>query len=54
MYSTCGGVSGYTIFIIGEGSWGSRGKQLSIMDLLGIGAFSRKREDEIRAYFASL
>lgn len=43
-----------TFEIIDEGSWGSRGTQLSIMDLLGVGAFSKEREDEIRSYFASL
>ena len=43
-----------TFEITDEGSWGSRGKQLSIMDLLGVGAFSKEREDEIRSYFTSL
>ena len=34
--------------IIDEGSWGSRGTSLSILDLLGSGSFSKERESEIR------
>ena len=37
--------------IIDEGSWGSRGTSLSILDLLGSGSFSKERESEIRKYF---
>lgn len=35
--------------VIGEGSWGSRGGSLSILDLLDTGAFSIQRAADIRA-----
>jgi hypothetical protein len=35
--------------VIGEGSWGSRGGALSILDLLDTGAFTARRAADIRA-----
>jgi hypothetical protein len=35
--------------VIGEGSWGSRGGALSILDLLDTGAFTAQRAADIRA-----
>jgi len=34
--------------VIEEGSWGSRGKVLSVLDLLASGAFSKEKADAIR------
>jgi hypothetical protein len=39
--------------VIGEGSWGSRGGVLSILDLLDTGAFSEERVAAIRDAIAS-
>jgi phenylpyruvate tautomerase PptA (4-oxalocrotonate tautomerase family) len=38
--------------VIDEGSWGSRGSVLSILDLLDTGVFSAARATEIRSAFA--
>jgi hypothetical protein len=38
--------------VIGEGSWGSRGGALSILDLLDSGAFTAQRAADIRANLA--
>jgi hypothetical protein len=38
--------------VIAEGSWGSRGTALSILDLLETGVFSAERAQEIRAALA--
>lgn len=38
--------------VIDEGSWGSRGSTLSVMDLLDTGVFSAERAAEIRAVLA--
>ncbi len=38
-----------TFRVIDEGSWGSRGTALSILDLLDTGVFTAQRIDEIRA-----
>jgi hypothetical protein len=39
--------------VIEEGSWGSRGGPLSILDLLETGAFSPTRVDEIRRHIGA-
>jgi phenylpyruvate tautomerase PptA (4-oxalocrotonate tautomerase family) len=42
-----------TFRVIDEGSWGSRGGVLSILDLLSSGVFTADRASEIRAEFAA-
>lgn len=38
-----------TFRVVDDGSWGSRGTVLSILDLLGSGVFTPPRAEEIRA-----
>lgn len=39
--------------VIEEGSWGSRGRVLSVLDLLSSGVFTDEKQDAIRAHLKS-